>query len=218
MDFGRRVLPLARREDTRVLHCRRPHGPCAACRYTVWDVRKNVTHRRAFAHPAGIRTSFSKSWPEQKGRLARDRWDARAQAVQGRHCRGAEHRPANRTKGGIKMSKGTVIDRTGERYGRLVVLELAPSEGAPGARWLCQCDCERLICSAAAQEAAGACRQRSGERPRRSGQRRFRHRQGGASATTCTAHKGTTPAPGHGAAAGAGTASAGRKPAEPSGK
>lgn len=41
------------------------------------------------------------------------------------------------------MSKGTVIDRTGERYGRLVVLELAPSEGAPGARWLCQCDCGR---------------------------------------------------------------------------
>ena len=41
------------------------------------------------------------------------------------------------------MSKGTVIDRTGERYGRLVVMERAPSEGAPGARWLCQCDCGR---------------------------------------------------------------------------
>lgn len=32
------------------------------------------------------------------------------------------------------------VDRTGQRHGRLVVLERRPNRGAR-ARWLCQCDC-----------------------------------------------------------------------------
>lgn len=37
-----------------------------------------------------------------------------------------------------------LIDRTGQRYGRLVVLERGPKPNSPkdtNARWLCQCDC-----------------------------------------------------------------------------
>lgn len=34
------------------------------------------------------------------------------------------------------------IDRTGQRYGRLLVLERAPRRpGSTNARWLCRCDC-----------------------------------------------------------------------------
>lgn len=36
-----------------------------------------------------------------------------------------------------------LIDRTGERYGRLVVIERAPNAKDTNARWLCQCDCGR---------------------------------------------------------------------------
>lgn len=36
-----------------------------------------------------------------------------------------------------------LIDETGKRYGRLVVIEQAASVGQAGARWLCQCDCGR---------------------------------------------------------------------------
>lgn len=33
------------------------------------------------------------------------------------------------------------IDRTGQRYGRLVVLERAPQGKRPGTYWACRCDC-----------------------------------------------------------------------------
>ena len=36
---------------------------------------------------------------------------------------------------------GKFIDLTGQRFGRLVVKELVPSDGRKGTFWLCQCDC-----------------------------------------------------------------------------
>ena len=33
------------------------------------------------------------------------------------------------------------IDLTGKRFGRLVVLRLAPKEGGRERRWICRCDC-----------------------------------------------------------------------------
>lgn len=40
---------------------------------------------------------------------------------------------------------GTLIDETGNRYGRLTVIERAPSENGY-ARWICQCECgERIV-------------------------------------------------------------------------
>lgn len=40
-----------------------------------------------------------------------------------------------------------LIDRTGERYGRLLVLEQAPAGPAPryATRWRCQCDCGNVV-------------------------------------------------------------------------
>lgn len=126
------------------MHCRRPHGPCAACRYTVWDVRKNVTPSPGVCAPGGhknllfqkLARSRKASSPATDGMRGRRRCKAATAA-------GRNTAPRTERKAGIQMSKGTVIDRAGERYGRLVVLERAPSEGAPGARWLCQCDCGR---------------------------------------------------------------------------
>jgi len=36
---------------------------------------------------------------------------------------------------------GALIDETGNRYGRLVIIERAPNGKHGAARWLCQCDC-----------------------------------------------------------------------------
>ena len=36
------------------------------------------------------------------------------------------------------------IDLTGQRFGRLVVLEVAPNDGKGRTRWICQCDCGNL--------------------------------------------------------------------------
>jgi hypothetical protein len=53
----------------------------------------------------------------------------------------------------------TVIDRTGHRYGRLVVLERQPNKETPTgpqARWLCQCDCGNRVVVLGAGLAKGA--------------------------------------------------------------
>lgn len=43
-------------------------------------------------------------------------------------------------------SERFVVDRTGQRYGKLVVIERAPKHMAiRGALWLCQCDCGGLV-------------------------------------------------------------------------
>jgi hypothetical protein len=38
-----------------------------------------------------------------------------------------------------------VKDETGNRYGRLTVLERAPEEHMRGAFWLCRCDCGAVV-------------------------------------------------------------------------
>lgn len=41
---------------------------------------------------------------------------------------------------------GSVIDETGNRYGRLVVIERGPNDKRGAAQWWCQCDCgERCL-------------------------------------------------------------------------
>lgn len=42
---------------------------------------------------------------------------------------------------------GTIVDRTGERFGRLVVIEFVGKKPPPGsgAIWLCKCDCGNLV-------------------------------------------------------------------------
>lgn len=39
------------------------------------------------------------------------------------------------------MTLSPAIDRTGQRYGRLTVVERAENTAARAARWLCRCDC-----------------------------------------------------------------------------
>ena len=48
------------------------------------------------------------------------------------------------------------IDLTGQRFGKLVVKEYAPSDGRKGAFWLCQCDCGNTTV-VAGQELRRAC-------------------------------------------------------------
>lgn len=40
---------------------------------------------------------------------------------------------------------GKLIDLTGQRFGRLVVLERVENKGCGAPRWLCRCDCKKKV-------------------------------------------------------------------------
>ena len=54
---------------------------------------------------------------------------------------------------------GAFIDRTGFRFGRLLVLERTPESGRRrGVKWICQCDCGQSVVVMASQLASGQTR------------------------------------------------------------
>ena len=54
------------------------------------------------------------------------------------------------------MPRRAVIDETGNRYGRLTVIEQAENDSRGGTRWLCRCDCGKQTLATGSQLRTGS--------------------------------------------------------------
>lgn len=53
------------------------------------------------------------------------------------------------------MSKNTLIDMTGEKYGHLTVISRDKNDGSGHATWLCRCDCGNMVSVSGSKLRAG---------------------------------------------------------------
>lgn len=73
-------------------------------------------------------------------RLEGDAWMCRCSCGKEHTVPGARLRSGNTSSCGCGKGR-KVIDLTGQRFGRLVVIERAPAKSTKDSRWLVQCDC-----------------------------------------------------------------------------